>query len=224
MSTASIALAILGVVALAVLLAAAYAIFGKPHSPESKERHWQVVSGFGIAGGILLGALLVGFLVIGLGIAFFGIESSRISSKAMAFLIAAASFVLIALFVRRWAKYFAGWMAFSVANALREASTGHALNNPSIRVPLSAALTMAALMVISVCASIRFGKKYKLNAVDKSALLLWVLAFAVGANTEHYMLPAITLGCTGLVSASFYHRYRNPHLRSKRNQAVGTSS
>ncbi len=83
---------------------------------------------------------------------------------------------------------------------------------------------MAASMVITVGASIRFGKGYKLNAVDKTALPAWVLAFAIGANTERYMLPALTLGCAGLVIAFFYHRNRNPHLRSKPNQAVGTSS
>lgn len=221
MSTATIATLILAAVALAVLFAAAYAMFGRPHSPESKKRQRQVVSGFAIAGGILLGALLVACLIIGIGIAFFGIESSRVTSKAMALVLAAASFALIAFFVQSWAKYFAGWMAWSVLNALIMASSGHMLNNPSVPVARSVALTMAALMLITTVASARFRKGYKLNAVDKTALLLWVLSFAIGANTEHYMLAAITVGCAGLVFASAYHR--KAHRRSRRNQTAEAS-
>lgn len=223
MSTAKIATLVLAAVALAVLFAAVYAVFGEPHSAESKKRHRYVINGFAIAGGILLWALLVGCLVIGIGIAFFGIESSRVTSKTMALVLASASFAVIALFVQRWAKYFAGWMAWSVFNALVMASSGHMLNNPSVPVPRSVALTMAALMLITVVASVRFGKRYKLNAVDKIALLLWVLAFAIRANTEHYMLPAVTFGCAGLVFASAYHRYREAHRRSKGNQTAEAS-
>ena len=219
MSTASIALVFLGAVALAVLLAAGYAVFGKPRSSKSKERHRQVVSGFAIAGGVLLGAFLVACLVFGIGVAFFGLESSRIiPSKTVAFLIAAASFGLIALLVQRWAKYFAGWMAFSVGNALRMASSGHMINNPSVPVPRTVALTMAALMLITVGASLRFKKEYTLTPVDKAALLLWVLAFAIGATTERYMLGSVSVGCAGLVLAAAYHCYghrrREPNTKS----------
>lgn len=221
MSTATIATLVLAAVALAVLFAATFAVFGKPHSSGSKKRHAQVVSGFAIAGGILLGALLIGVLVIGIGFAFFGIESSRILSKTMALMLAAASFAVIALFVQRWAKYFAGWMAWSVFNALAMASRGHMLNNPSVPVPRTVALAMAALMLVTVLASVRFGKGYRLNAVDKTALLLWVLAFAIGANTKHYMLQAIAIGCVGLLVASAYHRYCEAHSHAKSSSNRG---
>ena len=211
MNTAIIALLILGALAFALLWAGAYALFGKPRSPEWKKRQRHIKNGFVIAGGILLGAVLVGFLVGGIGIAFFGIQSSRISSKPVGFLIAVASFCLIALFVGRWAKYFAGWIVCSVLNALIMASTGHLLNNPSVSVPRSVALIMAGLMVITVVASIRFRRGYKLNFVDRAALLFWVLAFAIGANTERYMLVAAALGCAGLVLAYLYHRRSRGH-------------
>jgi len=220
MNTASIPLLILGAIALALLCAGGYALFGKPRSAAPKKRQRQVVSGFAIAGGILLGALLVGCLVFCIGIAFFGVESSRISSKPLAIVLAAASFCVIAFFIQRWAKYFAGWTALSVLNALLMASSGHLVNNPSVPMPRSAALIMAGLIVISLIASLRFRKGYKLNAVDKASLLLWVLAFAIGANTERYMLIAVTVGCAGLVLASIYHRYNHRHLRAKHDHLL----
>ena len=173
------------------------------------------MSGFEIAGGVLLGALLVGCVVIGIGIAFFGVQSSRISSKPLALVLAAASFCVIAFFIQRWAKYFAGWMSWSVLSALTMASSGHLLNNPSVPVHRSIALMMAGLMVITVIASVRFANGYKLNAVDKTALLVWVLAFAIGANTERYMVEAVTVGCAGLVLASIYRRYKHRHSRTR---------
>lgn len=223
MNAALVALLILGTLALALLWAAAYAFFAKPHSPESKKRQRHIVGGFAIVGGILLGVLLVGCLVIGIGIAFFGLQSSRISSKPIAFLMAAASFWLIAFLVQRWAKYFAGWMAWSIINALTMASSGHVLNNPSVPVTRSVALTMAGLMVITVIASVRFSGGYGLNTVDKAALLLWVLAFAIGANTERYMLIAVTVGCAGLVLASAYHRHGLRHSHAKRANLLANS-
>ena len=211
MNTATIALLVLGVLAFALLWAGAYALFGKPRSPEWKSRHRHIKNGFVIAGGIVLGAILVGFLIVGLGIAFFGIQSSRISSKPVAFLIAVASFCLIASFVGSWAKYFAGWMVWGVLGALRMASTGHLLNDSSVSVPRSVALITAGLMVITVIASIRFRRGYRLNTLDRAALLFWVLAFAIGANTERYMLVAVGLGCAGLILAYLYHRRSRGH-------------
>ena len=206
---AMIPLLILGAIAVALLLAAGYAIFGKPHSAVSKKRQRQIVSGFGLAGGVLLGALLVGCVVFGIGVAFFGMRSSSpFWSRPMGFFVALAAFCLIAFFVQRWAKYFAGWMSWSVLNGLMMVSSGHMVNNPSVPVPRSVALTMTGLMLITVIASLRFRAGYKLNTVDKSALLLWVLAFAIGANTERYMLIAITVGCAGLVLAWGYHAMR----------------
>ena len=215
MNNSLIAALILGALALALLLAAAYALFGRPGSAEGKKRQREIANGFMLAGGVVLGILLGASLVGGIGTAFFGLHS-RISSKPIAFLVAAASFYFIAFFVQRWAKYFAGWMAWSVLSALMMASSGHLVNNPSVPVPRSMALAMAGLMVVTVVASVRFSKGHKLNIVDKAALLLWVLAFAVGANTVQYMLLAVSVGCAGLIIASLYHR------RSHREAVAGS--
>jgi hypothetical protein len=161
--------------------------------------------------------LLLGFLVVGVGVAFFGVESSRISSKPLAFVMAAISLCLIAFFIQRWAKYFSGWMAWGVFNALLMVSSGHLINNPSVPVSRSLALTMAGLIVIAVISSVRFKAGYKLNAIDKIALLLWVLAFAVAANSDRYGLKAVAGGSAGLVLASIYHRYSPHRLRTKRD-------
>ena len=215
MNTSLIAELILGVLALALLLAAAYALFGRPSSAKGRKRQREIANGFTLAGGIVLGIVLGASLVGGIGTAFFGLHS-QISSKPIAFIVAAAAFYFIAFFVQRWAKYFAGWMAWSVLNALMMASSGHLVNNPSVLVPRSVALTMAGLMVVTALASVRFGKGRKLNIVDKTALLLWVLAFAVGANTVQYMLLAVSLGCAGLIVASLYDR------RSRREAVTGS--
>ena len=112
---------------------------------------------------------------------------------------------------------------WGVLNALLMVSTGHLLNNPSVSVPRSVALIMAGLMVITVVASIRFRRGYRLNLVDRAALLFWVLAFAIGANTERYMLVAVGLGCAGLVLAYLYHRRSRGHSRLTRAALLADS-
>jgi hypothetical protein len=90
-------------------------------------------------------------------------HSSRISSRSIAFVVATASFCLIAFFIQRWAKYFAAWMAWSVVNALMMASSGHLINNPSVTVPRSVALIMAGLMVITVIASLPMSSPHRVS-------------------------------------------------------------
>src|SRR5690348_1448006 len=105
-------------VMVAVILAAAYAVFGRPRSRTGKNRRQEVINGFRLTGGILLGFLLMTMLVGGTGIACFGLESSRLSSKPLAFVLAVASFGCIAFMVQWWAKYFAGWIAYGCLNGL----------------------------------------------------------------------------------------------------------
>ena len=165
----------------------------------------EVVNGFRLAGGLLLGMALMGGLVVCTGVAFGTVESSRVSRPA-AFPIALGSLVLITVMVQRWAKYFAGWIGFSVFNALIVASSGHVLNNPSIPVAHWLALSLAALFFISALVSLRFTKNYTLNLLDKVALITWVLAFTLAANVEKLVLAATSLGCAALVTAWWYHR------------------
>jgi hypothetical protein len=212
---AATALIVLVAVAVALLCAAAYAVFSNPHSHEGRQRKTKIRNGFGLAGGILLGVVLMGTLVVGAGIAFFGVESSRVS-KTPAFLLAAVSLVCITLLVQRWAKHFAGWVGYGVLNGLIMTSSGHLLNNPTIPIRRSVALTMTGLCLISAVVCRRFMRNYQLNWVDKVALVAWLLAFTVMANVEKYGLIAFTIGCAGLVIAWLYTRsHHRPHtLRS----------
>lgn len=211
-------LLILSAVVLAVVGAAAYALIGKPRSAKGRKQKREIISGFQIAGGILLGGVLMGALVIGTGIALFGIESLRVSRPA-ALILAVASLGTIMIMMQRWAKYFPGWIAYGVLSGLIMTSTGHLLNNPSIPVERSVALTMTGLSFVTAAVCLRFTKDYALNVVDRIALTVWVLCFTVGANAKQYGLAAFGVGCAGLVVAWLYHQYFRAASRRRKVSA-----
>jgi hypothetical protein len=124
----------------------------------------------------LLGSL-VGFAGIAL-----GTNASDDVPRPVAALIAASAFVLIAVMIQRWARYFAGWIGYGVLNGLLMASTGHILNNPAILVKRSYALEMTGLIIVSVLSCLRFTEGYELHVIGKLALLTWLLAFTVSAS------------------------------------------
>jgi len=171
----------------------------------SKKHKQEVVNGFRLAGGVLLGMALMGGLVVCTGVAFGTVESSRLS-RPVGFAIAVASLALIALMVQWWAKYFPGFVAYSLFNALLMASSGHLVNDPSVPVARWLVLSLGVLSAISALVSVRFTKHYKLKLLDKIALLTWVLAFTLAANAERFGLAAMVIGCVALVIAWCYHR------------------
>src|SRR3981081_3463657 len=129
-----IAVAALVLIATTLVGAGLYALFGKPSSPDGKQRKQHVIHGFELGGGIVLGIVLMGSLVVCSRIAFGIVESGRLSRIA-ALLIALASLGLILSMISHGAKHCAGWVGYSVLNGLRMLSTGHLVNNPSILVP-----------------------------------------------------------------------------------------
>jgi hypothetical protein len=208
-------------VAVAVLLAAAYALFGTPRSRTGRKRKQEVVNGFRLTGGILLGFVLMTVLVAGTGVAFFGLESSRLTSKSLAFTLAIVAFGCIALMVQRWAKYFAGWIGYGVLNGLLMISSGHLPNTPAVRVSRPFAVTLTALTLVSTLVCLRFTEDYRLNWVDKIALLSWILAFTVAANAEKHGLVAFGASCAGLLAAFLYSRlHRHPNRKHRSEVTV----
>lgn len=212
------------VVAVAIVIAAGYAVFGKPSTVSGKNRKAQVVNGFRLTGGLLLGFVSLGAFVTAIGVGCFGakLESSAplsYSSRTLAFVLAAVSLAFIALTVQRWAKYFAGFIGYGVLNGLLMASSGHLLNNPAIPVRRSWALMMCGVVLISSFVCLRFDESYKLNAVDKLALVSWVVLFVVAANVEKHGLAAITFGCVGLVIAWLFTRTLTHPARHHRSKA-----
>lgn len=217
-TTAILAISILGLITAGLAFAALYAIYGRPSTASGRERQRHVANGFRLAGGILLGFVLVGTFVMAVGVAFFG-NPGRVSSKPLALLLAAISLALIALLVQRWAKILGGWIGYGALNGLLMASSGHLLNNPAIPVRRSWALMMTGVAIASALVCLRFTEDYKLNSVDKVALVGWVVCFAVGVNVNNYGLPALTLGGVGLVLAWLnYRRLNRPasHRRAHR--------
>jgi len=215
---AIIAVAALVLVATALVGAGLYALFGKPTSHGGKQRKQHVIHGFQLGGGIVLGIILMGSLVACSKIALGIVESGRLSRTAALF-IALASLLLIFSMIRYWAKHFAGWVGYSVLNGLRMASTGHLVNNPSILVPRWWSISATILMFTSALVSVRFVKNYTLNAVDKAALITWLLAFtfAVDVESTHAFyhgplgLGAMFVGTLALVAALLYHRATHHH-------------
>jgi hypothetical protein len=196
---AVIVVMILGAVVLALIGAALFAFFGRPTSHPGKKRKRQVVSGFRLAGGILLGIFLMASVIYGTDFALFG-GSPRVS-RPVAGLIALTAFAIIAAMVQRWAKYFAGWVIWGVYNSITVATSGHAMNNPSVSVRRPYALAAAAVYLFSVLPAVRFAKKYTLNVADKIALMAWILAFTGAALFPNASLQILSAGSAALVVA-----------------------
>jgi hypothetical protein len=207
MNPAVVAILFLAAVGAALVYAALYAVFAKPSTSGSKKRQQEVISGFQIAGGILLGWVLMGSLVVFAGVAF-GTSASPDVSRPVAASIAVAALAVIALMIQRWAKYFAGWIGYGVLNGLLMASTGHLVNNPAIAVKRSVALAMTGLIVVAVLACLRFTEGYELHVAEKVALLTWLVAFSVAVNAERFGIPALTIGTLALVFAWWLHRLK----------------
>jgi len=216
-SSATLAILFLALVGAALFYAALYALFGKPSTSQGKKRRQEVINGFQLAGGILLGFVLMCSLVGLAGIAFGATSTALQVSRLFAGVIAASALVVIGLMVQRWAKYFAGWIAWGILNSLIMASSGHLLNNPAIPVKRSLALTMAGLCFVTVLVTQRFTKAYKLHLAEKFALMVWIAGFAVAANVERLGIPAFATGTFALVLAWWVHRSR---LRRQSHHAI----
>jgi len=215
-----LALVFLLLVAAGLVLAALYAIYGKPTTAKGKERKRHVVNGFQIGGGILLGFVLVGTFVAAVGVGFFGTKSEPaplgFSSRPLAFGLAAVSLTFIALLVQRWAKYLGGWIGYGALNGLLMASSGHLLSNPAIPVRRSWALMMTGVAILSAFLCRRFTEDYELSLVDRIAVVGWIVCFAVAANVERYGMEAIALAGFGLFLAWLHHRLTTRPTRNAR--------
>ena len=154
-------------------------------------------------------------------VAFGSLHPSRLP-KAMALGIALVSLAVIFSMIQRWAKYFAGWIGYSVLNGLLMLSSGHLVNNPSIAVPRWWSLSAIGMALLSSVSCLRFNGKYRLTALDKSALMIWLLAFTFAMNldpagfshAEQVAMAVMWVGCLALVIAWYVHR-RAPHKRRR---------
>ena len=202
--------------AAALVAVAFYGIFGKPSTASGKENRRHIVSGFQIGGGIVLGILLTGAFLGSMGAVFFDKATTR--SKPFTFTILILSLIVIALLENRWAKYFAGWVGYGVWNGLLMASSGHLVNNPAIPIPRSTALQMTALGLVTALVSVRFSGEYRLNLIDRFALLGWVVTMGVGVQNNKYAVPSMTLGCLFVALAWLYYRFQSRPTRRHRTR------
>ena len=224
---ALIAKSALAAVAAALLCAGLYALFGKPRTSEGKKQKYHIVHGFQVGGGIVLGIILMASVVGGSQIAF-GVVPKATLSRWEGLFAALFAFVLVFLLIRWWAKYFAGWIGYSIWNGLLMLSTGHLLNNPSITVPRWWSALTTALVFVSALVCVRFTRTDVLSRIDKASLMFWLVMFtaAIDIDSTHTAYrrqlgsAAMGLGCLALVLAWFYdrwvgghHRHRAMHLR-----------
>jgi hypothetical protein len=206
MDSATLAILFLALVGAALVCAALYALFAKPSSSLGKKRKQEIANGFQIAGGLLLAFGLMGTFVAFAGISVGVTSSTKFQvSRLLAGLIAGSALVAIGLMVQRWAKYFAGLIAWGILNSLMMASSGHLLNDSAIPVRRSLALIMAGLCFVTVLVTRRFTKAYRLHWAEKLALMAWIVAFALSANIERYSVPALTTGTFALFVAWWWH-------------------
>lgn len=208
-------------VALALLLTATYAVVGKPSTQAGKQRQKHIIRGFQLTGGVLLGFVLVTALTSGIGVAFFG-NFGRFSSRPLAVVLILASIIPITLMAQRWAKYFAGWIGYGVLNGLLMISSGHLVNNPAIPIRRSLAILMTAIIALTTLVCRRFTEDYRLNVIDRAALVGWLVLFAIAANADKYGFTALSLGFLGLAVAWFYNKLstRSKHSVSRRHIAT----
>ena len=197
--SAILALSLLLLIAAGLVFSALYVIFGQPTTHVGKKRKKQMMNGFQLGGGIVLGIVLFGTLEASIAVAFFGAETR--SSKPLVLALGAVSVALIALTVQRWGKYLGGWVGYSIFPALLAANSGHYHGQA---IPRSVALTYVAVAALTVVASFRFTEDYALNAVEKTALVVCVLAFAVSVNVKRYEMPILFVGSVGLALAWLY--------------------
>jgi hypothetical protein len=221
-NSATPAILVLSLVAAALAYAATYALFVNPSTPHGKKRKQEVINGFQLAGGVLLGFALMGSLVGFTGVEFGATPSSFHVSRFFAVIIAGCALVIIGLMAQRWAKYFAGWIAWGLLNSLVMASSGHLLNNPTIPVKRSLAYTMAGLCLVTVYVTRRFTSAYKLHAMERIALLAWIVGFTLSANSnvEWFSIPALATGTLVLVFAWWWHR---SEVRSRSQRIIQQS-
>lgn len=210
---AVLAILFLVLVSVALVCVGFYALFGRPSSSHGKKRRQEVINGFQLAAGLLLGCALMGTLVFAVGYALGDIPTPHVGSRILAGVTAVSTLAVIALMVQRWAKHFAGWIAWGIYNSLFMASSGHLLNNPTVPVRRSFAYTMAALCFLTVVFSRRFTKNYTLNMGEKIALLLWIAGFGIGANAERVSIPALAVGTGALGIMWWLCRSRARHRR-----------
>jgi len=219
---ALIAINVLAAVAAALLCAGLYALFGKPHTCEGKKRKHHIVHGFQVGGGIVLGIILMGSVLGGSQIAL-GVVPGSTLSRWEGLLAALLAFVLVCLLIRWWAKYFAGWIGYTVWNGLIMISTGHLLNNPSITVPRWWSVSTTALVFVSALVCVRFANTNVLSLIDKASLIFWLVMFtaAIDIDSTHAAYrrqlgtAAMVLGCLALVLAWFYGRSVGRHHRRR---------
>lgn len=209
----------LAVITTTLACAALYVIFGRPTSHGGKARKQQLESGFQLAGGVLLGFALMTTLIGASAVVSGALHPSRLS-RAMASAIALVSLATIFSMIQRWAKYFAGWIGYSILNSLLMLSSGHLVNNPSIAVPRWWSLSAIGMALLSAVTCLRFNGRYQLTALDKSALMVWLLAFTFAVNLDparfsyagQVATAAMWLGCLALGVAWYVHR-RASHRR-----------
>jgi hypothetical protein len=220
---ALIAKSVLAAVAAALLCAGLYALFGKSHTREGKKRKNHIVHGFQLGGGIVLAIILMASVVGGSQIAF-GVVPGSTLSRWEGLFAALLAFVLVFLLIRWWAKYFAGWIGYSVWNGLLMVSTGHLLNNPSITVPRWWSVSTTAVVFVSALVCVRFANTDVLSRIDKASLMFWLVMFTaaidIGSTHAAYRRQlgsaAMVLGCLALVLAWFYDRRGRHRHRAER--------
>jgi hypothetical protein len=185
----------------------------------------QVKSGFILTGKI--------FLMMGwLGLVFAGIAEALSPAsdfnqgpphRALGWVLLAIASLVLTLTMDRWTKVFPGLAAYAAVNSTMAIASGHALNNPQVRIPRLDAVIIA--VVLYACAFISFAfTKHRLTIPDRMALFAFVFCVFWQAVAPHMFLPAMIIAGFSLALAWAYdllHRTRNANRRAAPASVTG---
>lgn len=170
----------------------------------------QTTSGFRRAGGWLLGMAWLGLVYGGI-IEAFGppqvFSAGHHPSPILGYTLLIAAAVIMVVTAENWKRVFPGIMLAAVFNSLLELSRGHAVNSPSVPVPPSTA-AIHLLVTTGVTALTLTFKSRRLTALDRLALLAFVIAFLWGAIDNRFALPKLLAGACCIVIAWVVNRLK----------------
>jgi hypothetical protein len=166
----------------------------------------QVRAGFRTAGSWLLAMAWLGLVFAGMAITF----TPSPHTPLVGWVLLAIAAIIFLCTIDRWVVTFSALLAYGVIGGIYMISTGHAVNQPSVQVSLSEAISVTLILALSALVSFTFSKR-NLRVLDRIALLIFVVCFFGQALVPDLALVAFGIGLGGLVAAWAYDRFRRSH-------------
>ena len=167
----------------------------------------QVKSGFVLTAKVLLMIGWLGLVIAGVGTAFGPAADFNHGPPPRAlgwlFLVMAAAIFFVTM--DRWVKVFPGLTVLATMNSILVIGSGHAVNNPQVRIPRLEGVIMTVALGASALVSVTF-TKHTLTIPDRMALFAFVCCVFWSGVAPRSWLMATIIMVASLVSAWTYDR------------------